>query len=153
MTSKKLEQLDAFEEEFKEEDKNEKPNKEELIVTQRGDKYTQEEWKDKVFDLEDSPTREEVEGWKDKHGHIYFTSFDADIYVWRAVTRAEYKELSASDESIFDREEAYVDLCVLYPRNFKAADLTKGGAGIPTTLTEMIMQKSGFVAQSIPIKL
>ena len=137
MTSKKLEQLDAFEEDFKEENKSKKSNKEDLIITKRGDKYTQEEWKEKLFDdLEDSPTREEVEGWKDKHGHIYFTPFDSDVYVWRAVTRAEYKELSASDESIFDREEAYADLCVLYPRNFKAAELTKGGAGIPTTLTE-----------------
>ena len=54
MTSKKLEQLDAFEEDFKEENKSKKSNKEDLIITKRGDKYTQEEWKEKLFDdLED----------------------------------------------------------------------------------------------------
>jgi len=100
------------------------------------------------------PLRDEVEAWKEKYRAVYFTPFDDDVFVWRALERMEYREIiSKKDLSQLDREEIFVEKCVLFPRNYTKERMTTGKAGIPSLLAEMIMDKSGFVAQSAPIKL
>lgn len=133
------------------ESKNEEV-KAEVITTSRGETFTKEEWTSPV--VEDGPTRQEVEEWKDKHGNIYFTPFEGSIYIWRTLSRAEYREV-ATDEtlSMYDKEEAFTDKCVLFPRNYETAKVSKGNAGVPSVLADYIMEKSGFVAQTAPIRL
>lgn len=126
---------------------------EKMITTSRGEQFTETEWKSPVFG-DEGPTRQEVEEWKDKYGNIYFTPFEGEIYIWRTLNRAEYREIVSNQKlTVLDREEIFTEKCVLYPRNFKIANLNKGQAGVPTILSEMIMDKSGFVAQTAPIKL
>ena len=122
------------------------------VLTERGEKFTEEEWKSPVF--KNGPTREQVEAWKDKYEDIYFTPFDGETYIWRTLYREEYREVvSKADMTVFDKEETFTDLCVLFPLNYSSISARQKKAGIPTTLFSMIMDKSGFVAQTAPIKL
>lgn len=125
--------------------------KEKTITTKRGETFTLEEWESPA--IAGGPLRKEIEEWKDKYGHVYFTPFEGEIYVWRTLGRKEYRAVIQEDQNMMDREETVTEKCVLFPRNFKISDFEKGRAGIPSLLTEMIMEKSGFVAQSAPIKL
>ena len=118
-----------------------------------GVQYTEEEWVSPV--VHNGPTRREVEGWKDRHeGHVYFTPFSNEVFVWRTLMRPEYREI-IRDTSLtaLDREEMFTEKCVLYPYDFSLEKIKKSRAGIASLLSEMIMDKSGFVAQSAPIKL
>jgi hypothetical protein len=114
--------------------------------------YTEEEWNAPIF--AGGPTRREVEEWKEKYRGVYFTPFDDEVYVWRVLERNEYRELINDRElTTLDRQEKIVEKCVLFPRNYTREKMITGKAGVPSLLSEMIMEKSGFVASSAPIKL
>ncbi|PFV35843.1 hypothetical protein [Bacillus thuringiensis] len=117
-----------------------------------GTEYSEEEWNAPV--VKNGPTRMEVEEWKERYGGIYFTPFEGEPFVWRTLSRPEYREI-IRDQTLtaLDREEMFTEKCVLFPRNFTIEKMLKSRAGIPSLLSEMIMDKSGFVAQSAPIKL
>ncbi len=126
--------------------------KEEMYKGFDGESYTKEEWFSPV--VNGGPTRREVEGWKEKYEFVYFTPFDGSVFVWRAISRPEYREI-VRDQTLtaLDREELFTEKCVLYPYDFSLDKIKKSRAGIASLLSEMIMEKSGFVAQSSPIKL
>lgn len=158
--SRKDEQLDLFEEQKMPANETEQDEingteqeEEELIKTASGEVYTKEEWESPVF--ANGPTRKEVEAWKEKYGQVYFTPFEDLIVIWRTLSRPEYREIIRNqDLTMLDREEIIADKCVLFPYDFSCKKYTENGrAGIPSLLAEMIMDKSGFVAKSAPIKL
>lgn len=117
-----------------------------------GTEYTEEEWNAPV--VLNGPTRYEVEEWKERYGGIYFTPIEGEVFVWRTLKRPEYREI-IRDQTLtaLDREEIFTEKCMLFPRNFTIEKMLESRAGIPSILSEMIMDKSGFVAQSAPIKL
>jgi hypothetical protein len=118
-----------------------------------GEEYTEDEWNAPV--MRGGPSRKEVEGWKERFGGlVYFTPFEGDVFVWRTLQRPEYREI-IRDQTLtaLDREEYFTEKCVLYPYDFSIEKIKKSRAGIASLLSEMIMDKSGFVAQSAPIKL
>ncbi|WP_089097204.1 hypothetical protein [Parageobacillus galactosidasius] len=125
----------------------------EMIQAPSGEMYTKEEWESPVF--ANGPTRKEVEAWKEKYGQVYFTPFEDLIVIWRTLSRPEYREIVRNqDLTMLDREEIIADKCVLFPYDFSCKKYTENGrAGIPSLLTEMIMDKSGFIAKTAPIKL
>ncbi len=127
--------------------------KEEMYKGFDGESYTKEEWLSPV--VHNGPTRREVEGWKEKHGgFVYFTPFDGSVFVWRTLSRPEYREIVRDTTlTALDREELFTEKCVLFPYDFSLEKIKKSRAGIASLLSEMIMEKSGFVAQSAPIKL
>lgn len=117
-----------------------------------GVQYSEEEWLSPV--TLNGPTRQEVEEWKERHGEVFFTPFGRSPYVWRTLKRPEYREIiSDTTLTALDREEFFTEKCILFPRNFSLEKIKKSDAGVPSLLSEMIMDKSGFVAQSAPIKL
>jgi hypothetical protein len=117
-----------------------------------GVRYTEEEWNAPV--VRNGPTRREVEGWKERYGHVYFTPFEGEVFVWRTLQRPEYREIIRDTTlTALDREELFTEKCVLFPYDFSLEKIKKSRAGIASLLSEMIMDKSGFVAQSAPIKL
>jgi hypothetical protein len=123
-----------------------------VILEPNDTEYTEEELNAPVF--EGGPTRREVEEWKEKYGPVYFTPFEDEVFIWRTLEREEYKSLiNDRTLSTMDREEIMCEKCVLYPRNYTREKMKTGKAGQPSLLSEMIMDKSGFVAQSAPIKL
>jgi hypothetical protein len=102
------------------------------------------------------PTHDQLEEWKSQfNGEIYMTEFDADeVFIWRPIRRKEYKDIAKiPNADQFYKEERIVTTCILYPKSFSAANMSFGKAGIPTLLSELIMEKSGFVAQTGSMKL
>jgi|GEM_PF-1896521 len=160
----KEEQLDLLEGFYNHEDTEIQGHHEEVIeetqeeqeetyyIGADGTRYTEEEWNAPV--VRNGPTRREVEGWKERYGHVYFTPFEGEVFVWRTLQRPEYREIIRDTTlTALDREELFTEKCVLYPYDFSLEKIKKSRAGIASLLSEMIMDKSGFVAQSAPIKL
>ncbi|MBU5262125.1 hypothetical protein [Bacillus atrophaeus] len=127
-------------------------NQEKVYKGYDGTEYSEEEWLSAP--ISNGPTRKEIEGWKHKYGFIYFVPFDGDVFIFRALKRPEYREIvSNTTLSALDREEVFTEKCVIYPYDFSLEKIEKSRAGIASLLAEMIMEKSGFVAQTAPIKL
>lgn len=102
------------------------------------------------------PTFNELEDWKSRfNGEVYMTEFEEDdIYIWRPIKRKEYKDISkiqGADQ--FYKEERICEKCVLFPKNYSYVAMTNGKAGTPSLLSELILEKSGFVAKTGAMKL
>ncbi len=98
---------------------------------------------DEIFP--DGPTRNKVEEWKSRYGSVYMTDIEDEVFVWRTITRIEYKEiLKAKQADALYREERMCEKCVLWPENYSFISMSQGKAGIPSLLAEHIMDKSGF---------
>lgn len=95
--------------------------------------------------FEDGPTTNQVEKWKSQFGSVYMTELDDDVFIWRTITRVEYKGvLKAKNADALYREERICELCVLWPKDYNFLAMGSGKAGIPSLLSEQIMDKSGF---------
>ena len=100
------------------------------------------------------PTLSKVEEWKSLHGDIYLTEFDEEVFVWRPIKRKEYKEvmkINGADQ--YYKEERVVEKVTLYPVNYNFMAMGNGKAGIPSLLSELVMEKSGFQAKTGAMKL
>lgn len=104
--------------------------------------------------FEGGPTLNKIEEWKSRYTDIYVTEFEAEIFIWRCVARNEYKEINnIQGADSFYKEERLCDVCVLYPEEYDFIAMRSGKAGIPTFLSEQILEKSGFTARAAAIKL
>lgn len=102
------------------------------------------------------PTYDELEKWKSQfNGDIFMTEFDDDdIFIWRPIRRKEYKDISKiNNADQFYKEERICEKCVLFPRNYSYMSMTQGKAGIPSLLSELILEKSGFAAKTGAMRL
>lgn len=102
------------------------------------------------------PTYNEVEKWKSMYsGEVYMTQFDDEnIFVWRPIKRKEYKDIAKlQNADNFYKEERICERAVLFPEKYGFMNMSAGKAGIPTLLSEMILEKSGFVAQTGAMRL
>lgn len=123
----------------------------EETTTKPVEDYSEEEMNVPIFD--EGPTRRVVEEWKKIYGTVYFTPFDDGVFIWRTLNRPEYRRLIEDKKlSTMDREEEMTNICLLYPK-LTMEEIKTDNAGRASTLAEMIMAKSSFVAQSAPIKL
>lgn len=102
----------------------------------------------------EGPTMKQVDEWKAKFKDIYFTEFEDEVFLWRCITRNEYKEISnIPGADTFYREERIVERVTLWPANYDGFVMRAGKAGIPSFLAEQILEKSGFAARAAAIKL
>lgn len=80
---------------------------------------------------------------------IYKTTIEDKVFVWRQLLRTEYVEIiNQPDIDTFRKEEIITITCVVWPK-ITEADLKSLGAGVPTTLSENILSKSGFEATTV----
>lgn len=98
---------------------------------------------------EGGPLKSEVEVWKKTYAEPYYSVSLTDIlghrFVFRTLNRFEYKQVCALQNSnALTREEVICKTCVLYPYNFDWKSISVGRAGIPSTLSQVIMESSGF---------
>lgn len=109
------------------------------------------------------PTIAEIKAWKEEYGdgNVYVTSITYDKHVvWRTMTRPEYSahirnmeklmesgQLSQAAAGLYN-EEAITQLCTLYPE-YDRKNQTKELAGLPSLLSQEIMEASGFVALEV----
>ena len=96
------------------------------------------------------PTVSEVDGWKRKYegASIYASKILEEMFVFRTINRFEYKQLiRQSNLDASQREEIICETTVLHPYNYNWRSMAKREAGIPSTLSQIIMQKSGFTEE------
>jgi hypothetical protein len=100
------------------------------------------------------PTLDKIEEWKSQYGEIYLTEFEEEIFIWRALIRKEYKEvMKVETKDNFYKEERICERVVIYPSGYNFMAMTKGKAGIPTLIAELVMEKSGFQAKTGAMRL
>lgn len=121
-----------------------------------------------VEDLDDEeeiwsggPTAGQIKNWKSMFGDVYVTSITFDKHiVWRTLNRNEYKQLVKKMEQLVQagqlstaeanlwNEESITEICILYPSYDKVA-LSSDMAGLPSLLSQEILEASGFVALEV----
>jgi hypothetical protein len=121
-----------------------------------------------VEDLDDAeeiwdngPTAGMIKSWKALHGDVYVTSLTFDKHVvWRTLARSEYKQLVKKMEQLVQagqlstaeanlwNEEAITEICLLFP-DYTKVSMAEDMAGIPSLLSQEILEASGFVALEV----
>lgn len=126
--------------------------KEEAVEIEEVDAYESEEEEmdhqgtDEIFPF--GPTYDQLEDWKSRFdGEIYMSDFNNQIFLWRPIRRKEYRDLQRVDgaKDEYYMEEAMCRTCVLWPEDYALHKITFGKAGVPTTLSQLIMERSGFL--------
>lgn len=104
-----------------------------------------------LFAFPDSPTKDQIEAWKQEHGEVFCSGFSAvELFVFRPLKRAEFVELqillsqTQGNVSQFEVEENTVNKCILWASEPARKALTVK-AGTLTTLHEQVLQNSNFV--------
>jgi hypothetical protein len=89
----------------------------------------------------------QIEEWKDEYyGAVYITEIEDQTFIWRGLTKGEFKKANEYYEDPYDRAEYVCRKCVLHPDiDDWSIDMW---AGIPETLTENILRESGFTLTS-----
>ena len=93
------------------------------------------------------PTKSQINLWKKEwDGYdIYVTEILKETFIFRTLNRYEYKQLvSFIDINGLQREETICATCTLWPSNYDYKAMATTKAGIPSTYSEIIMEKSGF---------
>ena len=107
------------------------------------------------------PQIKQIIEWKEAFGDVYVTSLTLDKHVvWRTMDRTEYKrmikameqmaasgQLSEADIKTFN-EEYITEVCTLFPKYTKQ-DMAIDLAGLPTIISQEVMEASGFVALEV----
>lgn len=130
-------------------------------VTDPAQATSVEELAEDVPIFENGPTAGQIIQWKKQYGEVYVTSISFDKHiVWRVLSRIEYKQLVKKMESLMQagqlstaeanmwNEEAIAELCILFPGYNKAA-LTSDMAGLPSLISQEVLEASGFVALEV----
>lgn len=84
----------------------------------------------------------QMEEWKDKHQAVFASEINDIWFVWRGLSRAEFKKAMEYYDDDHDRAEYVCRLCVLDPVGFDFTD--DEYAGIPEILVQNILRESGF---------
>ena len=89
--------------------------------------------KDELFAM--GPTYDMLADWKSRYKEE----------VYRPLRRSEYKTMQrAQGTDEFYNEESVCRTCVLWPDNYANQEMAFGKAGIPTLLSQLILEQSGF---------
>ena len=100
------------------------------------------------------PPESVVASWKKQFGDVYLTDVSDQGFIWRTLSRIEYKQIvSIPNTDPLIREEMICETCVLWPMDYDAIGMGGDKAGIPSMLSEQIMEKSAFTRMILPQKL
>lgn len=146
-----------FEDESEELD--EKLNKKEIEIDHNasiyGPEFTDEpnyEKEDYYIDPDDTPVFDggpgisKVQLWKAQFGidKVYHTVILDRHFIFRTLNRAEFEQIAALQVDALTNEEVICKTCVLWPFNYNYDQMGKDNAGIPSRLSQIIMEYSGF---------
>lgn len=157
MAKKKELNKEMTEEEFDKKIKEVEESEELVQETEDTTTYTKEQLEDDSNEFfPNGPSIGQIEEWKSLYNdEVYMTDFENnDIFIWRPIRRSEYKNIFKVEGSdAYYREEKITTTCLLWPKNKSALLRTHGKAGIPTILSELIMEKSGYNPHTTSVKL
>lgn len=101
---------------------------------------------DEIFPF--GPTYDQLEDWKARFDNdLYMSDFNNEVFIWRPIRRKEYRDIQRVEgvKDEYYMEEAICRTCVLFPEDYAMHKITFGKAGLPTTLSQLIMERSGFL--------
>lgn len=124
---------------------------EENFIGVDGQTYSKEEWFAPIFP--EGPSRGQVEIWKNTYGDIYMVPITESNYIVRVLRRGEYSRIREQRLPEISTEEAIVTTCLLHPKRYLETSNEDIEAGIPTALSDVIYEKSGFALKTLPQKL
>lgn len=149
---------DDIEEDIKEIEEND----EDSIIEEAYDEEVSEEDDDDYIELTEEeanvelfvggPTIGQLNEWREEFGEIYLSDIGDDTFIWRLLTRSEFKDVANKQAGPYEREEQYCALCTIWPEEYDFLS-GLGKAGIPSILAEEILTKSGFKPNHVPIQL
>lgn len=93
------------------------------------------------------PGRSQIQAWKKEwEGYdLYVTEVLNETFVFRTLNRFEYKQLiSLQKIDALQREEIICQTVTLWPDEYTWKEMATSKAGIPSTYSDIIMEKSGF---------
>ena len=94
----------------------------------------------------------EVEVWKSKYGRLESQHILDQLYIYRGMNRGEYIALMSQGDDKLKNEQVIAEKCVLWPR--QKWDWIILPAGLPTTLSDLVLANSAFGAQDpAPVRL
>lgn len=137
------------------------PQPEEEETEEAVENTLEEEWDSTKMDPEetlwdDGPNFGQINAWKEQYGDIYVTTVAPEKhYVWRTLTRFEYRRLVknleqsistgqvSQSEANMNNEEQIAEMCVLFPKYERTAG-AKELAGVASTIAQQVMEASAF---------
>lgn len=93
------------------------------------------------------PGKSQIQAWKKEwEGYdLYVTEVLNETFVFRTLNRFEYKQLiSLQKIDALQREEIICQTVTLWPDEYTWKEMATSKAGIPSTYSDIIMEKSGF---------
>lgn len=109
----------------------------------------------------EGPTDAQIDAWKKSYVDVYTVTLAGGNYYYRPLTRHEFRAVSktVNPQSMSDSvqqnlafEESIVQIAVLFPI-INQNNIMVVNAGVVGTLSNMIMEASGFDEMAQPTKL
>lgn len=100
--------------------------------------------------FEGGPYLSEVQSWKKQFelNEVYVTEIQNNYFIFRTLNRFEYKQIVArANIDGLQREEIICETVVLWPEQFTWKEMAIDKAGLPSSLSEIIMKHSGFTSE------
>lgn len=139
-------ELITAEEEIKKEDTIEEDKK----VHESIEEEASFDGRDEIFP--GGPMYDQLQQWKSLYNNeVFITEFGEDVIIFRPIRRREYREIYEvdGDPSNYYIEEQVCRKSILWPENYADQKMAFGKAGIPSTLSQIIMERSGFLRPAV----
>jgi hypothetical protein len=95
-------------------------------------------------EIEEQEGREKYLKWKEKYWNLYYTEIDGEEFLFRELSRLEYRTgIRLYEDDSSSLEEYICRTCVLEPEDYDYEDCPS--AGLPTSLSTQILYESGFL--------
>lgn len=94
-------------------------------------------------------TRDDLQNFKNQYWNIYYIDIEGYEFLFRELSRREYKQALRNYEDVQEQEDYICRLCILEPLDF---DYDECPAGIPESLAGFILKESGFGEDTGKIK-
>lgn len=98
------------------------------------------------------PTYDQLAGWKSLYkDEVYMTEFGDETIIFRPIRRREYRDIYEveGDANAYYIEEQVCRKSILWPEDYADQRMAFGKAGIPTTLSQIILERSGFLRPAV----
>jgi hypothetical protein len=93
------------------------------------------------------PEKDQIDAWKKEHGGVILVRYPYGLmFIHRLLSRSEYRELIYTPFPTFEaREDEIVKKTLLWPALDVPACFAGRFQGVPSTLSEYVLDRSGFL--------